>query len=75
MDEIKGEVKQLLVREDAQFHPVDVKGLGKLTLRPRKVWTWSESTQALEDRLKQAKLVEKGNGKGSFEKVQDVFFT
>lgn len=75
MEEIKGQVKDLLVREEAQDNPVNVSGLGKLTLRPRKVWTWSDETNALEESLKQAKELDKATGKGTFEEVQDVFFT
>lgn len=75
MEGIKGTVKNLLVREDVRNNPVKVQGLGKFTLRPRKIWEWSEATQALENRLKEAKEYEKATGSATFEEVEDVFFT
>ena len=75
IEQIKDATKDLLVREDAVDNPVVISGLGKLTLRPRKIWVWSDETKTLEESLKQAKETDKATGRATFEEAHDVFFT
>lgn len=75
MDEIKGEVKQILVSVDAQDNPVELKDIGKLKLRERKLWTYSEETQRLEEELKQKQAFERSTGKATLDYTHDIYFT
>jgi len=74
MDDIKGEVRTILVEVDALDNPVELKDLGKLTLRERKLWTYSDKTQALEAQLKEAQAHERSTGIAALDYAQDVFF-
>jgi hypothetical protein len=47
---------------------------GKLSLRLRQVWTYSEETRALEEEVKLRQEKEKANGLATPTTVYDVYF-
>ena len=73
LEELKPSVKDVLMSINAEDNPVATED-GKLTLRPRKDWTYSDDLEARILQVKADKKLEEGTGKATFTKGFDVYF-
>jgi hypothetical protein len=74
LDDIKGGVRDTLEAVNAEDVPVNIPN-GKLKLRPRKNWTYSEELEARMLQVKADQKLEEATGQGTFTTSFDVYFT
>lgn len=73
LKQLKPTVESALIRVDAQLNPIQTEH-GKFTLRPRRLWTYSDELEARIEQVKADQKTEQATGLASFEEVRDVYF-
>lgn len=73
IEELKPMVKDALLSVNAEDNPVVTED-GKLTLRPRRNWTYSEDLEARMAKIKADQKLEEATGKATFTTSYDVYF-
>jgi len=66
-------VEQVLVRVHAEDTPVE-SDIGKLSLRPRRTWVYSDGLEGAMTKVKSQQKFEEATGKATFETQYDVYF-
>jgi hypothetical protein len=73
LEDLKPSVQAILTDIHAEDTPVETED-GVLSLRPRRVWTYSEELEAQMKQIKQQQVMEEATGRASFETRYDVYF-
>lgn len=70
---LKPRVRTVLTRVHAEDTPV-VSEVGKLSLRPRRTWLYSDELEATMKKVSADQKLEQATGKATFETQYDVYF-
>jgi len=73
IEDIKPIVRDVLISVNAEDNPVVMED-GKLSLRPRRNWTYSPELEARMAEVKAAQKYEEATGKATFDISYDVYF-
>jgi hypothetical protein len=73
IEELKPLVREALMSVNAEDNPVVTED-GKLTLRPRRNWTYSKDLEARIAKVKADQKLEEATGKATFTTSYDVYF-
>ena len=73
IDDLKPEVRDTLISIHAEDNPVATEE-GKLSLRPRRTWTFSDELEERMAKVKADQKLEEATGKATFTTSFDVYF-
>jgi len=73
IESLKPYVRQILVGVHAEDTPVESE-IGKLSLRPRRTWLYSDELEATMTKVSADQKLEQATGKATFETQYDVYF-
>jgi len=73
-DALKPIAKDIIMDELGPKQTVTVKDVGKLSLRERKVWQFSDNVDVINQNLKNAKIIEKADGTAEYIVEYDITF-